>query len=80
MNIIFENESILIKSTGRKYDFIVIVENKTDKTIDIVFENDELETISISCLDWIGILANEDGWAMKEAFENNQFIIEKNNS
>ena len=35
--IIYEDDEITIETTGKDYDFIATVENKTNNTINIVF-------------------------------------------
>ena len=59
--MIFENEEILVKETGHDYDFIATVENKTDHEITIVFDDDFIEPIVVD--DWIGILADSNGYS-----------------
>ena len=39
---IFENELIRVESTGRDYDFIVTIENKTDKKIRVHYKDMDL--------------------------------------
>lgn len=74
MIMIFENEQIKVKETGRDYDFIATVENKTDHEITIIFNDDCIEPIVVD--DWIGILADSNGYETIEAFRNGEFSIE----
>lgn len=57
---IFEDENILITYTGFDYDFIGVVENKTEEDIVIELEGDEPFTVPAG--DWIGILADSEGY------------------
>lgn len=73
METLFENDMLKISSTGRDYDIIATVENKTDDLI-VMFDGEiftgdeardemEFETpdLSIEGNDWGGILADEQG-------------------
>lgn len=71
--VVFENSEILVKKTGRDYDFIATIENKTDKEIVINFDNEEVEPIVVN--DWIGILADSNGRETLEELTNGKFTI-----
>ena len=74
---VFENNLIKVQTTGRDYDFIAIVENKSAYGLKIVFDNIfELEAIKIRPYDWIGILADEEGYETLESFKKREFIIQ----
>lgn len=76
MKTIFENETIKISETGRNYDFIAIIENKTDNIVEIEYQNGYIKsTITIYSNDWIGILADEDGYIVLDSLRNNNFKI-----
>ena len=60
MKTVFENEVIKVSRTGRDYDFIAVVENKTDKKVKIIFNHDDVEDFSICANDWVGLLADYD--------------------
>lgn len=79
MNI-FENELIRVESTGRNYDFIASVENKTDKNIRIHYKDMDLfdvyDTIDIEPNDWVGLLADEEGKGWIRTFALGQIEIE----
>ena len=64
MKTIFENELICVESTGRDYDFIATVENKTDKKIRIHYKDmdllDTYDTIDVEPDDWVGLLADAE--------------------
>lgn len=77
-----DDEKIRVQTTGHDYDFIATVENKTEKTILIVFddESDYLPEFSVKADDkaddWVGLLANDEGYETLEAFVNGRFHIE----
>lgn len=71
--VVFENSEILVKKTGRDYDFIATIENKTDKEIVINFDNEEVEPIVVN--DWIGILADSNGRETLDELTNGKFTI-----
>ncbi len=80
MKTIFENEFIRVKSTGRDYDFVATVENKTDKNIRIRYNPMDFlvthDTIDIAPNDWIGLLADEEGYDLVQKFELGQIEVE----
>lgn len=79
---IFENEFIKVSTTGRDYDFIATIENKTNGQICIHYDktgyNDNYDPILIAPNDWIGLLADEEDRAWMEAIKNNQIYIMTN--
>lgn len=80
METIFENEIIKISETGRDYDFIAIIENKTDNEIDIEYQNGFIQSIiTIYPNDWIGVLADADGYIVLDSLKNKNFKIKKRN-
>lgn len=72
-NIVYEDDKIKVTETGKDYDFIATIENKTSQTVYIVPEN--LEEFYILPIDWVGLLADEEGRATLEAIRKNKFII-----
>lgn len=80
MKTIFENKFIHVESTGRDYDFIATIENKTDKKVRIHYKDmdflDIYETIDIEPNDWVGLLADEEGRGWVRAFEHGQVEVE----
>lgn len=76
MRTVFENDLIKISRTDKDYDFIAVVENKTDKNIQIIFD-DELEcyNFSVGANDWVGLLANEDSYLTLEELETERFTV-----
>lgn len=76
MKTVFENELIKISRTGRDYDFVGTIENKSDREIRIVFENEEIESFSIKPDDWVGILADDEGYSVLEEIEAKRFTVE----
>ena len=82
MTTIFENDLIKVSATGRDYDFIAIIDNKTDGQICIHYDkpgyNDNYEPILIAPNDWAGLLADEEGRDWVKAIENNQIYVVTN--
>lgn len=76
MKTIFENELIKVSKTRSDYDFIAVVENNTDKDIQIIFDNElEFCNLSVDANDWVGILANKDGYTSLEELEAERFTV-----
>ena len=82
MTTIFENDLIKVSTTGRDYDFIAIIDNKTDGQICIHYDepgyNDNYDPILVAPNDWFGLLADEKGRDWVNAIENNQIYIVTN--
>ena len=80
MKTIFENELIRVELTGRDYDFIATVENKTDKKIRVHYKDmdifDTYDTIDVEPSDWVGLLADEEGRGWVRTFELGQVDVE----
>lgn len=79
---IFENEFIKVSTTDKDYDFIAVIENKTNEQICIHYDepgyNDNYDPILIAPNDWVGLFANEKGRDWMKAFENNQIYVVTN--
>ena len=79
---IFENDFVKINTTDRDYDFVAVIENKTNEQICVHYDkpgyNDNYDPILIAPNDWIGLLANEEGRDWVEAIKNNQIYIVAN--
>ena len=79
MTTIFENDLIKVSTTGHDYDFIAVVENKTNGQICIHYDkpgyNDNYDPILIAPNDWIGLLADDEGRDWLKAIENNQIYV-----
>lgn len=79
MTTIFENDLIKVSTTGRDYDFIAIIDNKTDGQICVHYDepgyNDNYNPILVAPNDWIGLLADDEGRDWLKAIENNQIYI-----
>lgn len=79
---IFENELIKVDTTGRDYDFIATIENKTDGQICVHYDkpccDDNYNPILIAPNDWVGLLADEEGRDWIKAIENNQISVTTN--
>ena len=80
MKTIFENEFIRVESTGKDYDFIATIENKTDKNIRLRYNPMDFDviydTIDIESNDWVGLLADEEGRGWVRTFELRQVDVE----
>lgn len=83
MTTIFENDFIKVSTTNKDYDFINVIENKTNKQISIHYDkpgyNDKYDPILIASNDWVGLLADEEGRDWLNAIKNNQVYIVTNN-
>ena len=79
MTTIFENDLIKFSVTGRDYDFIAIIDNKTDGQICIHYDkpgyNDNYDPILVAPNDWAGLLADDEGRDWLKAIENNQIYV-----
>lgn len=79
---IFENDFVKISTTDRDYDFVAVIENKTNEQICVHYDkpgyNDNYDPILIAPNDWIGLLANEEGRDWVKAIKNNQIYIAAN--
>lgn len=82
MTTIFENDIIKVSATRRDYDFIAVIENKTDKQICVHYDepgyNDNYDPILIQPNSWVGIEANDEGYDWIEAIKQNQIYIATN--
>ena len=82
MTTIFENDLIKVSMTGHDYDFIAVIDNKTDGQICVHYDepgyNDNYDPILIAPNDWVGLLANDEGYDWVKAIENNQIYIVTN--
>ena len=80
MKIIFENELIRVESTGKDYDFIATIENKTDKNIRLRYNPMDFDviydTIDIEPNDWVGLLVDKEGHDLVQKFELGQVEVE----
>lgn len=80
---IFENDFIKVSTTGHDYDFIAVIENKTDKKICVHYDkpgfNDIYDPTLIQPNSWVGIEADDEGYDWMEAIENNQIYITTDN-
>lgn len=80
MKTIFENELIRVELTGRDYDFIATIENKTDKNIRLRYNPMDFDviydTIDVEPNDWVGLLADEEGRGWVRTFELGQVDVE----
>lgn len=73
-NVIYSKDGIVVKKTGRDYDFIATIQNNTDdifyiNTYDPNCDNVEECNVVVNPHDWIGILADDEGYDIVEYFE-----------
>lgn len=73
-SIIYDKNGIVVKKTGRNYDFIATIENNTDdvfciNTYDPSCDDVDECNVVVNPHDWIGILADDEGYAIVEYFE-----------
>ena len=82
MTTIFENDLIKVSATGRDYDFIAIIDNKTDGQICVHYDkpgyNDNYNPILVAPNDWVGLLADDEGYDWVKAIKNNQVYVVTN--
>ena len=80
MKTIFEDEEICITTTGHDWDFIAIIENKTDKDLRIAFDgNDDLgyeeQFLDLKKNNYIGILADNLGRFLLKQIKTKNFCV-----
>lgn len=82
MTKILENDLIKVSTTGHDYDFIAVIENKTNEQICVHYDkpgyNDNYNPILIEQNDWVGLLADDEGRDWVKAIENNQIYVTTN--
>lgn len=77
MRTIFEDDVIKVLETDHDYDFIAIIENKTNKKILILFDEEEMESLnfSIDPNDYVGLLADDNGYLNLEKIKSKKFTV-----
>ena len=80
-DVYYEDEYIIVKPTGRNYDFIATIESKVDYPIHIEFVHPEYgEGVVYPCYlaadDWAGLLANDEGYLTLEAIKDGKVFVE----
>ena len=79
MTTIFENDFIKVSTTEHDYDFIAVIENKTNNKICVHYDepgyNDNYDPILIQPNSWVGLLADDEGRDWLKAIENNQIYV-----
>lgn len=78
MEIIYENDYIVVKSTDDNSDFIATIENKTNNYITLSFfdeDGDNINQIDFEPQGWVGLLANEDSELMLKSIINEAIKI-----
>lgn len=67
---------VIVKETGHDYDFIATIENDTDKTLKIFVSDLEQwyeEPLTVKPHDWIGLLADAEGYGLLEGIKAGDF-------
>ena len=76
---IFENDFIKVSTTDRDYDFIAVIENKTNNQICVHYNkpcyDDNYDPISIRSNGWVGVENDEEGRDWVKAIKNNQIYV-----
>ena len=75
MEALIKNDNFEVSITGRNYDFIAIIENNSDEKLKIVFDNDEDYYLEIKPNDWLGLLADDEGYSMLNCFKYNNYEV-----
>lgn len=82
MTTIFKNDFIEVSTTGHDYDFIAVIENKTNQKICVHYDkpgfNDIYDPTLIQPNSWVGIEANDEGYDWIEAIRHNQIYVATN--
>lgn len=82
MTTIFENDFIKVSTTNRDYDFIAVIENKTNQKICVHYDepgyNDNYDPILIQPNSWVGLLTDDEGCDWIEAIKSDQIYIATN--
>ena len=70
--LVYNDENIIVRTTGHDYDFIAVVEAKIDDDVAIRLWHPTLGELAPLYIEdeWIGIIADEQGYAELEAFEH----------
>lgn len=63
--VVYDKDGIKVTTTGRDYDFIATIENDTDEEYCV----EELG-LCIPAHDWVGLLADDEGYADLEYFKS----------
>lgn len=72
---IYVDEAVTISSTNTDYDFIGFVENNSNDDIKVAFFNGT-PAFLVPAGDWVGILADDEGYAQMELLEKKQFELQ----
>ena len=75
--VVYEDEYVVVETTGRNYDFIATIQNKTNTTLNCFIGKDEERSHLLKANDWIGILANDEGYWELNLIEENGISYEQ---
>lgn len=74
---IFENEQVKMIETGRDYDFIATITNKTNRTMKVKVDcEDYIDVYEIQANSWVGVLADKDGWTILKKLKEGKFELD----
>lgn len=69
--VIYEDEFVKVETTGRDYDFIATIQNKTNADLDCFIGKDEDRICMLEANSWVGILANDEGYEELDIIKEN---------
>ena len=80
---VYENDSVVVSTTGRDYDFVATIENKTSRNIILTlpqtddFAGSDVEPwqYTIPACNWVGLFNHEYDGNTKQALEQGDFMI-----
>ena len=59
--VVYEDSFVRVETTGRDYDFIATVQNKTPNSLNCFIGKDEERCFILEADGWLGILADDEG-------------------
>lgn len=76
--VLYEDENILVCSTGDNVDFVATVENKTGNALNLVIPlfDDSEPYFGINSHDWVGLFADNEGRVIQEELSKGRFYID----
>lgn len=77
MKTIFEDEDICITDLEKDFDFIALIQNKSNKDLCIDFMEDDTDTLQIKSQNWLGILADNNGYNQLDKLYKGQYHIKE---
>lgn len=74
MRKIYEDNEICVTDLEKDWDFIATIQNKTNDKLLIDFYDTD-NSIEIEPHTWLGLLADDEGYFLKNQFETMNFIV-----